>query len=69
MAVALVVLAIGSVLAGYVGMPNSVVSGGNRIETFLAPSFTRRSARRSQAAPEPAAPSRRARERRDRVRA
>jgi NADH-quinone oxidoreductase subunit L len=39
MAIALVVLAIGSVLAGYVGVPNVIVEGGNRIEAFLEPSF------------------------------
>jgi NADH-quinone oxidoreductase subunit L len=39
MAIALVVLAIGSVVAGYVGVPNTIVSGGNRIEAFLEPSF------------------------------
>jgi NADH-quinone oxidoreductase subunit L len=39
MAIALVVLAIGSVLAGYVGVPNVLVKGGNRIEAFLEPSF------------------------------
>ena len=39
MAIALVVLAVGSVLAGYVGVPNAIVHGGNRIEAFLAPSF------------------------------
>ena len=39
MAIALVVLAIGSVVAGYVGIPEAVVHGGNRIEHFLAPSF------------------------------
>ena len=39
MAAALVILAIGSVLAGYVGVPNAVMSGGNRIEAFLEPSF------------------------------
>jgi NADH-quinone oxidoreductase subunit L len=48
MAIALVVLAIGSVLAGYVGLPNAVVPGGNRIEAFLEPSF------RAIGAPEPA---------------
>jgi NADH-quinone oxidoreductase subunit L len=48
MAIALVVLAIGSVLAGYVGLPNVVVPGGNRIEAFLEPSF------RAIGAPEPA---------------
>lgn len=39
MATALIVLAIGSVLAGYVGIPNAIVHGGNRIEAYLAPSF------------------------------
>jgi NADH-quinone oxidoreductase subunit L len=39
MAIALVVLAIGSVVAGYVGVPNAIVNGGNRIEAFLEPSF------------------------------
>jgi NADH-quinone oxidoreductase subunit L len=38
MAIVLVLLAIGSVLAGYVGVPH-VVGGGNRIEAFLEPSF------------------------------
>jgi NADH-quinone oxidoreductase subunit L len=39
MAIALVVLAIGSVLAGYVGVPEAVVHGGNRIQAYLEPSF------------------------------
>jgi NADH-quinone oxidoreductase subunit L len=39
MAIALVVLAVGAVLAGYVGVP-AVLGGSNRIEQFLAPSFT-----------------------------
>jgi NADH-quinone oxidoreductase subunit L len=39
MAIALVLLAVGSVVAGYVGIPNAIVHGGNRIEAFLAPSF------------------------------
>ena len=39
MATALIVLAIGAVLAGYVGIPNAIVHGGNRIEAFLEPSF------------------------------
>jgi NADH-quinone oxidoreductase subunit L len=39
MAVALVVLAIGSVLAGYVGVPHAI-GGANRLEAYLAPSFT-----------------------------
>jgi NADH-quinone oxidoreductase subunit L len=39
MAVALVLLAVGSVLAGYVGVPHAF-GGSNRIEQFLEPSFT-----------------------------
>jgi NADH-quinone oxidoreductase subunit L len=39
MAIALVVLAIGSVAAGYVGIPEAIVHGGNRIDAFLTPSF------------------------------
>jgi len=38
MAIVLILLAVGSVFAGYVGVP-AVVGGGNRIEHFLAPSF------------------------------
>jgi NADH-quinone oxidoreductase subunit L len=38
MAVALIVLAVGSVAAGYVGLPHAL-GGSNRIEQFLAPSF------------------------------
>ncbi len=38
MAIPLIVLAIGSVLAGYVGVPHAL-GGSNRIETFLEPSF------------------------------
>ena len=38
MAIVLVVLAIGSVLAGYVGVPESL-GGGNRFDHYLAPSF------------------------------
>jgi NADH-quinone oxidoreductase subunit L len=38
MAIALVVLAIGSVLAGYVDVPESL-GGGNRFDHYLAPSF------------------------------
>jgi NADH-quinone oxidoreductase subunit L len=38
MAIVLVLLAIGSVVAGYVGVP-AVLGGGNRIEQFLEPSF------------------------------
>jgi NADH-quinone oxidoreductase subunit L len=39
MAIVLVVLAVGAVLAGYVGVPG-VLGGSNRIERFLEPSFT-----------------------------
>jgi NADH-quinone oxidoreductase subunit L len=39
MAIALVVLAVGAVLAGYVGVPG-VLGGSNQIERFLEPSFT-----------------------------
>ena len=39
MAIPLVLLAAGSVLAGYVGVP-AVLGGQNRIEAFLEPSFT-----------------------------
>jgi len=39
MAIALVVLAAGSILAGFVGVPHAL-GGGNRIEAFLEPSFT-----------------------------
>jgi NADH-quinone oxidoreductase subunit L len=39
MAFALIVLAIGSVFAGYVGLPHAL-GGSNRLEEFLAPSFT-----------------------------
>ena len=38
MAIVLILLAVGSVLAGYVGMP-AVLGGGNHIEHFLEPSF------------------------------
>jgi NADH-quinone oxidoreductase subunit L len=38
MAVVLVILAVGSVVAGVVGIPH-VLGGSNRIETFLEPSF------------------------------
>ncbi len=38
MAFALIVLAIGSVVAGFVGVPHGL-GGANRIETFLEPSF------------------------------
>jgi NADH-quinone oxidoreductase subunit L len=38
MAIPLIVLAIGSILAGYVGVPHAI-GGSNRIERFLEPSF------------------------------
>ena len=38
MAFALIVLAIGSVLAGFVGVPQAL-GGTNRLERFLEPSF------------------------------
>jgi NADH-quinone oxidoreductase subunit L len=38
MAIVLILLAIGSVFAGYIGFP-AVLGGNNRIEHFLAPSF------------------------------
>jgi len=38
MAIVLVLLAVGSVVAGYIGVP-AVLGGSNRIEQFLAPSF------------------------------
>src|SRR3954471_16153977 len=38
MAIPLIVLALGSILAGYVGVP-AVIGGANRLEHFLAPSF------------------------------
>jgi NADH-quinone oxidoreductase subunit L len=48
MAVALVLLAVGAVVAGYVGVP-AALGGTNRIERFLEPSFTTsREARASQ---------------------
>jgi NADH-quinone oxidoreductase subunit L len=38
MALALVVLAIGSIAAGYIGLPHAL-GGSNRLEQFLAPAF------------------------------
>src|SRR5262249_54077872 len=38
MALVLIVLAIGSVVAGFVGVP-AAIGGGHRLEEFLAPSF------------------------------
>jgi NADH-quinone oxidoreductase subunit L len=39
MAIALLVLAVGSVVAGYIGLPHAL-GGSNRLEQFLAPSLT-----------------------------
>jgi len=39
MALALIVLAIGSVAAGWVGWPHALFGGHNRIEAFLEPAF------------------------------
>ncbi len=50
MAIALVVLAVGSIVAGYVGVPEAIVRGGNRIEKFLEPSFRAPFAASDQAA-------------------
>jgi len=52
MAIPLILLAIGSVVAGYVGVPHAL-GGHNRIETFLEPSFEAHAAAgREAAAPE-----------------
>ncbi len=60
MAIPLIVLAIGSVLAGYVGVPHAL-GGSNRIEGYLEPSFevtelARASRRGPEAGPVAAAP-------------
>lgn len=47
MAFALIVLAVGSVLAGYVGVPHAI-GGSNRIEQFLEPSFVAHASPRSE---------------------
>ena len=39
MAIPLILLAVGSVFAGYVGVPHAVFGGHNEIESFLEPSF------------------------------
>ena len=39
MAMVLIVLAAGSIFAGYAGVPHAL-GGSNRIERFLEPSFT-----------------------------
>ena len=49
MAIALVVLAIGSVLAGFIGVPHAL-GGHNQIEAFLEPSFQAPSATEPRAA-------------------
>ena len=56
MAIVLVVLAIGAVLAGYVGVPG-VLGGSNRIEHFLEPSFVVETAGEAAGAAEPASPA------------
>jgi NADH-quinone oxidoreductase subunit L len=48
MALVLVVLAVGSVVAGYVGVPHAL-HGSNRLERFLEPSFTVAEAAQSEA--------------------
>ena len=55
MAVALVVLAAGSILAGYVGVPHAL-GGSNRIERFLEPSFTEPAETATQSAERPDEP-------------
>ena len=50
MAIALVVLAAGSLLAGYVGIPHAL-GGHNQIEAFLAPAFRAAGAAPAEAAP------------------
>jgi NADH-quinone oxidoreductase subunit L len=57
MAIPLIVLAIGSILAGYVGVPH-VLGGSNRIERFLEPSFEAHAAAAEPQAPQfPIAPA------------
>ena len=57
MAIALIVLAVGSVVAGYAGLPQR--SAGRPFERFLEPSFTLRAARPvARAAKRPARPKR-----------
>ena len=51
MALALIVLAIGSVVAGYVGVPHAL-GGANRIEHFLEPSASRRTPARRVGSPQ-----------------
>jgi NADH-quinone oxidoreductase subunit L len=57
MAIPLIILAIGSIVAGYVGVPHAL-GGSNRIETFLHPSFeVTESARRGAPIAAEAAPA------------
>jgi NADH-quinone oxidoreductase subunit L len=49
MALALVVLAVGSILAGYIGLPHAL-GGSNRLEQFLAPSLEAHAAEDGHAA-------------------
>ena len=51
MAIALIVLAIGSVAAGYVGVPK-VLGGSNNIESYLEPSFVAPGGEAAEASPE-----------------
>jgi NADH-quinone oxidoreductase subunit L len=53
MALALIVLAAGSILAGYIGLPHAL-GGSNRFEQFLAPAFAAGHAEGEHAAPDPA---------------
>jgi NADH-quinone oxidoreductase subunit L len=55
MAIPLILLAIGSVVAGYVGVPHAL-HGSNRIESFLEPSFQAHAAPRETVGADPAAP-------------
>jgi NADH-quinone oxidoreductase subunit L len=52
MAWPLIILAAGSILAGYIGVPHAL-GGSNRIETFLAPSFAVSDTRASEGAEAP----------------
>ena len=57
MAIPLILLAIGSVVAGYVGIPHAL-HGSNRIESFLEPSFEAHAAApRETVGADPAAPA------------
>jgi NADH-quinone oxidoreductase subunit L len=56
MAIALIVLAVGAVGAGYFGVAEVLVHGGNRVDAFLAPSFRAPNAE-VEAGPEAAAES------------